>query len=300
MQIRTLNEILKRVTDRKQSKMLAVVAADDQYVLHAVRKAETFGLITPILIGNRKKIEQTADINKISIKNTTIIDTGSKTNPAAIAINEIKRGNADMLMKGFISTKELLLEIVKKDSGILSESILSHLAVFETPYYHKLLGVTDAAMNISPSVDDKISIIKNSVNAFQKLGIEIPKVALIAAIEKVNPKMSATTDAVKILEKHNHHQLAACILQGPIALDLAVSKEAAKHKHINGDVAGDADILLVPEIVSGNVLYKSLTCLGGAKTAGVILGAKVPLVLTSRADSEESKFFSIVLALSLC
>jgi phosphate butyryltransferase len=298
--ILSLRQLLEKAIVNNQKKRLAIAAAEDVYVLRAIKELHKLGLITPIFIGNEKEITALSKLENINLSSETVIHADTPQESAAIAVELVKKGDADMLMKGMITTKALLIEVIHQEKGISSKSLLSHLALFESPYYHKVFGLTDAAMNIAPDEQERIKIIRNAVNALIKLGISSPKVALLAAIERVNPKMQATVDAARLVELHQKSKVADCFLEGPLALDLAVSSEAAAHKGITGNVCGDADLLVVPEITSGNVLYKSFTCLGGAKTAGVVIGADAPIILTSRADSEESKFYSIALALNLC
>ncbi|UCH13554.1 MAG: phosphate butyryltransferase, partial [Bacteroidales bacterium] len=173
------------------------------------------------------------------------------------------------------------------------------LAIFETPYYHKIIGITDAAINIDPDLKEKAEIIKNAVFAYNRLGIDSPMVGILAAIEKINPKMKATVHAAKLKEMNKTGQLRNCTIDGPLALDNAVSRLAARHKGIDSDIAGNVDILVTPDINSGNILYKSLNFLGGAVSAALVLGASVPVILTSRADSDQSKFMSIVFAVAI-
>ncbi|HPK04366.1 MAG TPA: phosphate acyltransferase, partial [Bacteroidales bacterium] len=186
-----------------------------------------------------------------------------------------------------------------KENGLRKGAVLSHVALFETQFYHKLLGVTDAAMNVAPEFDDKVSLVKNAIEVFHKLGMKEPKVAVIGAVETVNPKMEATVHAAMLTQMNRRKQIKGCIIDGPLALDNAVSAESAQHKGIVSDVAGDVDLIVTPDINSGNILYKALNFLGGATTAAVIMGARVPIVLTSRADSERSKLMSIALAAAI-
>ncbi len=257
------------------------------------------GLITPIFIGDKEKIALYAKEAAIELDINSIVHTASVQESAATAVKLIREGHADLLMKGMLTTKSLLVEVLNEERAISSGNLLSHLALFESPYYHKIIALSDAALNIAPNEEEKIQIVQNAVKGLNHLGLVCPKVALLAAIEKVNPKMQATVDAAHMVEIHAKSKIAECYLEGPLALDLAVSTEAATHKGIRSIVCGDADLLIVPEITSGNVLYKSFTCMGGAKTAGVILGASAPIILTSRADSEESKLYSIALAMNL-
>jgi phosphate butyryltransferase len=289
--ISNLSLLLEEAT-RKNTKVLAIAAAEDKYVMNAILKAKELGLIKPIYIGNQDKIQSIATSLDISITSNEIIHCPDSTEACIKAVKMVSEGKADLLMKGLVSTGTLLKQVVSKEYGLLSGKLLSHLAIFESPNYHKLLGLTDAAMNIAPSLDDKAAILENAIRAFHAIGIVEPKAAVLAAVEKVNPKMPATTDAIKLKEL----RIKGCTIDGPFALDNAISKEAAAHKGITGIVAGDADILLAPDLNSGNVLYKSLSFLGNARCAAIIVGSKVPIVLTSRADAEETKFLSIALA----
>ncbi len=215
------------------------------------------------------------------------------------AVDAVRDGKADILMKGDVSTAVILREVLRKDAGLLTGSLLSHVALIQSPYYHKLLTVTDGAMNIAPSLKEKSQILENSVAFLHRLGLEKPKVAVIAAIEKVNEKMEATVDASELVRMSRKGMFPKCFVDGPLALDNAVSSEAAREKGIVSEVAGDADILLVPDIECGNVLYKALNFLGGAVSAGLLVGAGIPIILTSRADSEETRYYSILLAAAL-
>ena len=218
---------------------------------------------------------------------------------AQIAVSMIKSGEADILMKGFVSTATLMKAVLDKENGLRKGNILSHVAFFESPYYHKLLCVTDAAMNVAPDFETKVHILNNAVEACHKIGISIPKVAVIAAVEIVNPKMEATIHAAMLKTMSVRKQISGCIVDGPLAVDIAVNKQSAEHKGIVSEVAGDCDIILVPDIEAGNMFYKALNFLGGATAASVIMGATVPIVLTSRSDSESTKLLSIALAAAM-
>lgn len=202
-------------------------------------------------------------------------------------------------MKGLIDTSIIMKQVLDKEIGLRTGSIISHMAVFDVDTYHKLLFVTDAAMNISPDLNQKKDILINAVDLAHSMGIDKPKVAVIAAKEKVSTKMEATVHAEELANMNRNGEIKGCIVDGPLALDNAISKKAAETKGIESEVAGDADILLMPYIEAGNVLYKSLTYFANSKNAGIILGAKAPIVLTSRADSEETKLYSIVLSVIL-
>lgn len=296
----SLNDFIERASNKTNKKRIVVAAAEDKYVLEAIQKIEKLGCITPIFVGDGPKIRRLTHELSFQVPEEAIIHCTSFEESAETSVELIRDGNADILMKGLLPTRTYIRAIVDKNNGINHSKTLSHLAVFESPYYHKLLGVSDAAMNIDPDLEMKTEIIKNAVGAFLKLGISEPKVALLAAVEKVNPKIPSTHDANVLVKEHHKSSLCKCTLEGPLALDLAVSAAAAEHKNMKSTVSGDADILIAPDLNSGNILYKSLTYLGNARAASILLGAAVPVILTSRADSPETKYYSIALAVSLC
>ncbi|MCK5168697.1 MAG: bifunctional enoyl-CoA hydratase/phosphate acetyltransferase [Bacteroidales bacterium] len=298
MTYKTLNDIIS-IAKSKESRRLAVAAAGDKPVLEAVKKAYLEGIIIPVLVGNKSEIEK---ISKEIDFDLSGIEIHEELNPAISSIKAvalIKEGKADILMKGLVSTAPLLKAVLDKDNGLTKGSTLSHFALIESPYYHKLIGVTDAAMNIIPSFSEKVSIVKNSVEVFHRLGVKNPKVAVVGPLEVVNPKIESTTHAAMLTVMNNRGQIKGCLIDGPFAIDNAVSKEAVEHKGIVSDVAGDADILMAPDLNSGNMLYKTLMFMGGSTSAAVIMGAKVPIVLTSRADEDKSKMMSIALAAAM-
>lgn len=293
--ILNFNELLKQ-SKKQPKKVLAVAAAEDEAVITAIRNAVKEEIIEPVFIGNRIKIEEYCRNISFDISKFKIVPEDDPVRAAYQAVQLVREKKADLLMKGFVSTAALLKAILDKDTGIKKSQVLSHVAFFETPYYHKLLGVTDAAMNISPTLDEKVSLIGNASEIFHRLGCEVPKVAMICPVETVSNKIESTQHAAILTMMSRRGQIKGCIIDGPLALDNAVSKEAAVHKGIISEVAGDADLLVVHDLDAGNVLYKSMLFLGGARTAAVIVGASVPVVLTSRADTEESKLYSIALA----
>ncbi len=295
MVLTKLNDLVEIAKNKKKVK-IAVAAAEDKNVLEAVKNAYEKELIEPILIGNKEKILEISKNINFDIKNDSIIDECNPILSSKKAVELIKNKKADVLMKGLVQTADFLREVLHNETGIRKNGVLSHIGIFETPFYHKLIGVTDAALNIAPNIKEKIEIIKNGVELFNKLDYKLPKIAIIGAVEVVNPKMQTTIDAAMLTMMNKRNQIKNCIIDGPLALDNAVSKEAAAHKGIASEVAGDTDLIVAPYIEVGNVLYKSMNFIGGAKVAAVLMGAKVPIVLTSRADSEESKFYSIALA----
>jgi phosphate butyryltransferase len=271
-------------------KRIVIAAAHDENAMEAAFKARQENIIEPILVGDIQKIKDIAQKFNFSLTDIEIINESNVEQCAAVAVKLINDKQADILMKGNLETAILLKAVLNKEYGLRSGDLLSHIALFEVPTYHKIIAVADAAMNIAPDLKDKISIIKNSVNYLRRLGIDKPKVAILAAVETVKDSMNATIDAAIITKMKN------CIIDGPLALDNAVSKESAQHKGIISNVAGDADILFAPDIEAANILYKTLIFLAGAKCAAVILGATIPIVLTSRSDSDETKLNSIALA----
>lgn len=227
-----------------------------------------------------------------------VIAAQSSAEAAELSVKAVRNGEADVLMKGNIPTANILKAVLNKEWGLRKGSVLSHVATFEVPNYNRLIFVTDAAMNIAPDVTQKAAIIQNTVEVALAIGIDLPKVAPIAAVEVVNPAMQATIDAAMLTQMNRRGQIKNCVVDGPLALDNAVSQIAAEHKGIVSDVAGKADILLVPTIEAGNVLYKSLVYFADAKVGAMIAGAKAPIVLTSRADSAETKVYSLALAVA--
>ncbi|MBT2643865.1 phosphate butyryltransferase [Bacillus sp. ISL-41] len=281
-------------------KTVAVAAAEDSEILEAVAKAVELELAHFLLFGHKEEIEQMIAAKHPDLadsKGIEIISASNNNTAAEMAVKAVKNKEANVLMKGNIPTAVILKAVLNKEYGLRSGTVLSHVAVFEVPGYDRFTIVTDAAMNISPDVEQKAQIIKNAVKVAHSIGIDMPKVAPLAAVEVVNPAMQATIDAASLTMMNKRGQIPGCIVDGPLALDNAVSQLAAEHKGIKSEVAGQADILLVPAIEVGNVLYKSLMYFANAKVGAVIAGAKAPIVLTSRADTAESKLYSLALAL---
>ncbi len=290
---------LVELAKSKETRKIAVAAAGDYHVLEAIKKATTEGIVEPVLVGNEEDIRRICSEIDFDISKITLINVEDDYEASLEAVKLIGEGKADFLMKGLVSSGLLLKAVLNKDFGLRTGSLLSHVAIFETPYYHKLLGVTDAAMNVDPGLEEKIDIIKNAVKVFHGLGNDNPKVAILGSVETINPKMEATMHAATISMMNYRKQIKGCIIDGPLALDGAISKKAAALKNITSDVAGEADCILAPDINGANILYKAMNFLGGATAAAVIMGAKVPIVLTSRGDTEKSKFLSIALAAAI-
>ncbi|HOG62797.1 MAG TPA: phosphate butyryltransferase [Sedimentibacter sp.] len=277
-------------------KKIAIAAAQDEDVLMAVKSAYLEKICIPILIGNKEKIIELSQKINFNLDDIQIIESKDDNEAARTAVSMVSSGKADILMKGLVDTAIILKAVLDKEIGLRTGNILSHAAVFESDRYHKLFIITDAAMNIAPSASEKKQIIENTLPLCRSLNIENPKVAVICAKEKVSPKMQATVDAEILVNMNKNGEIKGCMVEGPFGLDNAISREAAALKGVKGEVAGDADILLMPNIEAGNVMYKTLTYLADSKNAGIILGAKAPIILTSRADSDEAKLYSILLA----
>jgi phosphotransacetylase len=250
------------------------------------------GLIIPILVGPVKKINEVAKSGNLELGNIQIVDTKHSHESATKAVELIREGKAELLMKGSLHTDELMAAIVSREGGLRTSRRISHVFVMDVPTYHKVLIVTDGAINIAPSLEDKVDICQNAIDLAISLGVEKPKVAILAAVETVTSKMPATIDAAALCKMADRGQITGGILDGPLAFDNAINKEAAKTKGIVSEVAGDPDILLAPDLEAGNILAKLLTFLSNADSAGLVLGAKVPVILTSRADNVRSRIAS--------
>ncbi|CDF58454.1 phosphate butyryltransferase [Thermobrachium celere] len=292
--IKNFDELIEIVKQQPRMK-LAVAAAEDDEVLLAVDEAAKLGIVDAILVGNKSKIEKIASNLNIDLGKFEIIHTESLTDSARIAVSLVADNIADFLMKGLIGTADLLRAVLDKEKGLRGSGLLSHVMVYSVPTYHKLLFLTDGGMVTYPDLYQKVQIVNNAVKVAKAFGITPIHVAPLCAVEVVNPDMLATLDAAALAKMNQRGQIKDCIIDGPLALDNAISIEAAKHKGIVSPVAGQADILLVPNIESGNILGKSLTYFAKAKSAGVIMGAKCPIVLVSRADTHEAKLNSIAL-----
>jgi len=265
--------------------------------LSAAVEAASKGLIIPILVGPGAKIESTAKSAGIDLNNFQIVDVSHSHAAAAKAVELLREAQAEVLMKGSLHTDELMAAVVARDKGLRTERRISHVFVMDVPTYHKVLVVTDGAINIAPTLEDKVDICQNAIDLAVSLGLEKPKVAILAAVETVTSKMPATIDAAALCKMAERGQITGAILDGPLAFDNAISKQAAETKGIHSEVAGDPDILLAPDLEAGNILAKQLTFLANADSAGLVLGARVPIILTSRADSVRSRIASCAVAM---
>ncbi|MGQ9621323.1 MAG: bifunctional enoyl-CoA hydratase/phosphate acetyltransferase [Bacteroidales bacterium] len=289
-------EEIRAIVANEPVRKLVLAPAQDYDSLSAVLRAAKDNVIIPVLVGDKQGIQNIADSNGYDISNLEIIHEPDTEKAVETAVKMASSKQAEILMKGKIGTSTLLKCVLNREWGLRTGRLLSHFALFEVETYHKLIAVTDVAMNIAPNLQEKIAIINNSISCLHKLGVVNPKVAVLGAVEMVNENMSATLDAALLSKMNQRDQIKGCIIDGPLAFDNAVSLESARHKGIKSEVAGDTDLLLMPDIEVGNVLYKSLVFFAKAKVASLILGAVAPIVLTSRSDSEQAKYDSIMLA----
>lgn len=294
--INTLDEIVEAVRDRP-IKTVAVAVAGHESVLSAVKQAGERGIAEAVLVGDRNEIAEAAEEAGLDLADVSVIDEGNDLAAAATATALVSSGKADILMKGQIHTDDFLRAVLDKERGLRAGHVMSHVFILETTHLGRFTLVTDGAMNIAPDLVQKADIILNAVYLAQLLGVETPKVGVLAATELVNPDMQATVDAAVLSKMSERRQFPSCQVDGPFALDNAVSGLAAEIKRISGPVAGNADILLVPNIEAGNMLAKSFVYLAQGRVAGVLVGASAPVVLTSRADSAEAKLYSIATAM---
>lgn len=288
-----LDELMLQVKG-KDRVVVAVAAADDKDIIRVVVEAVKREIASFILFGNKEIIKELLDGE--DVQHISIVHCETSQESCMSAVKSISENKANVLMKGNVATSIILKEVLKKENNLRTEKLLSQVAIFEVDRFDRPIFITDSAMNIKPTLEQKVQIIENAVLVANKLGIAIPKVAPLAAVEVVNSAMEATTDAALLTQMNRRGQITNCIVDGPLALDNAISLRAVKKKGINSEVAGNADILLAPNIEVANVLYKSLVYFANAKVASILSGAKIPVVLTSRADAMESKLYSIVLA----
>jgi phosphotransacetylase len=277
----------------------AVAHPCDQSSLSAAVEAAEAGLIVPILVGPQAKIRGVAEQHGLDIAPYQLVNTPHSHASAAKAVEIVRAGEAETLMKGSLHTDELMAEVVRKDTGLRTERRISHVFIMDVPTYAKPLAVTDAAINIFPDLETKVDIVQNAVELAHALGRELPKVAILSAVETVTPKIPSTIDAAALCKMAQRAQITGALLDGPLAFDNAISKEAAEIKGIRSEVAGDADILVVPDLEAGNMLAKQLSFLANADAAGIVLGARVPIILTSRADTVRARMASCAVAVLL-
>lgn len=273
---------------------VCVAAAEDEELLKAVKKAVDIGFIKPILVGNEEKIREIT--KKVGLENCQIVDSPTPEEAALDAVKLVRKGSAQVLMKGLVNTSVYMRAVLNKEFGLRTGRLISLLAVYELPGYHKLLYCTDSGINTAPNLAQKKEILTNALGAMKGIGLDNPKVAALAANEMVDAKIQATVDAAGLVEMVKNNEIPNCIIEGPIAFDVAFDKHAAEHKGIDSKISGDVDLLVFPNIETGNVLGKSWLHFNKAKWAGIVLGASNPVILGSRSDTAEIKINSIALA----
>lgn len=296
MHIKSFGDIINSLRKEQNLKKVAIVSAEDNESIEAAINAVKNKITEPIFIGNKAKIGKILNETGTKAYDFEIYNAANVEEAAIIGVRLINEGKADFLMKGKLETSQLLKAVVDKDNGLGIGGIMSHVAFKSLPRYHKLLVLTDGGMNLYPNLEQKKAIIENAVKALINLGYDKPKVGILAAVEKVNPKMPETIEAAQLKEMNETGEIKNCIIEGPISFDLAICKERAIAKNYSSEVAGDADILVTPNITTGNILGKCLVEMAGAKMAGLVLGAKAPIVVTSRGSSMEEKYYSLAFA----
>jgi len=296
MNITSFQELVKYVQGLENKVRVAVVCAHDEHTLESIVHAKKDGLIEPVLVGKEDAIKDILMSLNENPESYIIINRSEIDECAETAIELVNENKANAIMKGKLETGQLMKSILKKEHGLIGDRILSLIGFYETDKYHKLFAVSDMGLNTYPDVEKKKKILENAVSMIKCFGVETPKVAVLASVEKVNPKMPEAVDAAQLKKWNEEGEIKGCIVEGPISFDLATSREAAEIKGYRSEVAGDADLLLVPDITSGNILVKCLTGFAGAKTAGLVIGAKVPIILTSRSAEASDKYYSIALA----
>lgn len=294
--IRNFEDVFKRVKELPTRKV-AVAVAEDEPVLEAVAYCKANGIADALLIGDEAEIRKIASNLNIDLTGTEIINELDKPKAALMAAEAVSTGKADMMMKGLIDTKNFLRAVLNKEVGLRTGKLITHVAVFKVPRVDRFLFITDSAFTMYPTLEQKVQIVNNAVDLCHSIGIENPKVAAVCAVEVVNPDMPPTLDAAELTKMNEKGEIKGCTLYGPLAFDNAVDLEAAKHKKIENEVAGNADIFLMPNIETGNGIYKSIAFLvENEEHGGILMGAAAPVIVTSRADSFEAKVNSIALA----
>lgn len=290
-------EILDLIKQQSNKKFtISVAAACDTEVLEAVKYAEEIGLASAILIGEEKELGKMSGKININLDKFHVINEPDPIRASVEAVRQVKIGNANCLIKGMVNTSDFMRAVLDKMNGLRTGRVLSHLASFEIPGFDRLIFITDGGLNINPSLEEKKQILQNAVDYLISIGYPLPKVAVLSANEAVNPKQPVTIEAAAIKQMAENGEITGALVDGPMSLDLALDLEAALHKKIISPVAGQADLFLVPTIEVGNILGKSLIYCSKAAMAGIILGAQVPIILTSRAATMEMKIASLALA----
>jgi phosphate butyryltransferase len=299
MMIQRLQELVDLAQENPPTQV-AVAAAAHKLVLQSVQRAVNLGLVVPLLVGREEDIRREAETIGWELHDEQIVSTPTNKAAAEAAVKLMRQGEAQVLMKGYLHTDEMLHAVLQHDTGLRTDRLLSHVFVLEVPTYHKLLLITDAAININPEIAQKAAITQNSVDLARKLGVEQPKVAALSSVETINPNIPSTVHAACLSKMAERGQIKGAIVDGPLAFDNAISAEAARDKGIASPLAGDVDVVVVPDLDAGNILSKNLEYLASAKVAGIVMGATAPVVLTSRSDPPRARVYSLALAGLLC
>ncbi len=294
--MQSFDEMIQMVKRRSERKRVVVAAAADTHTLEAVFAAVRDGIVSPVLVGDKARIQEILAEMGVRVPDCDLYNEPEPEGAAARAVSLIREGKGDFLMKGRLETAQMLRPVVNRQTGIGTGRLMSHFTIFEAPHYHKLFLAVDGGMVTYPTMEQKRGILENTVEVLHRLGYENPKVGILTAVEKVNPKMPETVEADMLFQMYRRGEITGCTVAGPISLDIAMDAEAARIKGYDSPVAGDADVLVVPNIHVGNVLGKSVTVIARGKMAGFIVGAQVPIILTSRSSSAEEKYLSIVLS----
>jgi phosphate butyryltransferase len=294
--IQNLEELVARARELGPART-AVVEGHDTDVLESLAQAETMGLAKAVLVGDPHKIEAAAHRANYPLHPDSIVVTDGEDSSIRHAIDLVREGKADLLMKGKVTTANLIRGVLDKERGLRAGRLLSQVIVFQVPHIPRLMLMTDAAINIAPTLEQKADICRNAIQVAHSLGIELPKVVLLTALEFVNPAMPATVDAAALVQMNRRNQIKDAYLEGPLALDVPLSRFAADRKSIDSPVVEAVDVLISPDIEAGNILYRAITYFAQGQSGGIIVGARVPLVLLSRAEPPETKIHSISLAL---
>ncbi len=293
--IKRLQELVE-LAQKNPPARVAVAAAAHNLVLQSVQRAMRLDLIIPLLVGREEDIRAEAAAIGWDLEGVRIVPTETNKAAARAAVNLVRRGEAQVLMKGYLHTDEMLHAVLQPEVGLRTDRLLSHVFVLEVPTYHKLLLITDAAININPNISQKAAITQNAVDLARKLGVERPKVAALSSVETINPNIPSTIHAACLSKMAERGQIKGAIVDGPLAFDNAISARAADEKGIVSPVAGDVDVVIVPDLDAGNILSKNLEYLASAKMAGMVMGAAAPVVLTSRSDPPRARVYSLALA----
>ena len=294
--LKNLEAMAELVKANPKKKRIVLCCAHDEHSLDAVYEAYKDGIVTPIFVGKEEEIKKISNEEGFDFGDVTIYNIDDDVECAKKAVELIRNGEGDFLMKGKMQTADLLKQVVNKETGLQIGKIMSHVGIFEIPNYHKLVVMTDGGMLVSPDLEKKAKIINNAVETLHNMGYENPKVGVLCAAEKLNEKAQESVDAAALKEMNEKGEISGCIVEGPISYDIALNKDIADFKGFESPVAGDADILIVPNMAAGNMLGKSWCLTAGGEMAGIIVGAKAPIVLTSRGATAEEKFYSIVFA----